>query len=157
MRRFALPNLTLALALLASGVIVSASAQADSGLTRMRVDCRFYSNSSRFCYSSAIYGVTDRGDIQGMRFGAGCDYETIYDDGGTTSPQDELSDTIRPPTAAIPRVEITPKGSLRHAGTYTAKLEIDRGRLTDGTCYVRELEDGEEQSQAFFQNWFYFQ
>lgn len=157
MTRLTLPNLTslVALALMTSGAIASTPAFAGNS-TKMRMDCRFFSGS-RFCYSSAKYRVSNTGDIDGIRFGVGCDYETIYDDGGTSSPQEEVSDSIRPFTAALPRVEITPKGSLSHPGTYTSKLETDHGKITDGTCYVRQTDDDEEDYSALMQVSYYLQ
>ncbi len=157
MTRFSLPNLTFLSALVVSGALLGAPAHALEKTSKMRVDCRFFSSTSHFCYSSAIYSVSSRGDINDIRFGTGCDYETIYDDGGTTGPQDEVSDAIRPKTAALPRIEITPKGSLRHPGTYTSKLESEHGRMTDGTCYVREISDEDGDYHTLMQNWFYFQ
>jgi hypothetical protein len=151
MKSFLQMSLSVAAALCLSGASLAYSAQS-SASGRLRVDCRFYSTSSHFCYASAVY-TADGPNLSDIRYGVGCDYETIYDDGGTSSPQDELSDGIRPATAALPRIEITPKFSLRHPGTYTAKLEIDRGKLTVGTCYVRWLDKVESDFDTLFMNW----
>jgi hypothetical protein len=157
MRRFTKPNLTLVLALIVSGATLSTTASADLKSNRMRVDCRFYSSSQKFCYTSAMYKVYNNGEIDDVHYGIGCNYETMYDDGATTEPQDELSDTIRPGRAALPRVEITPKGSLRHPGTYSSKLETDHGRFNDGTCYVREIDEDEADYHLMMQNLFFLQ
>lgn len=138
-----------------SGAFAPLPASAGSS-TKMRVDCRYFSGS-HFCYSSAKYRVMNNGEIDRIRFGVGCDYETIYDDGGTNNPQDEVADSLRPYTAALPRVELTPKGSLAHPGTYTSKLETEHGRMTDGTCYVREVDDDEEDYNVLMQAAFYLQ
>jgi hypothetical protein len=101
--------------------------------------------------------VYKTGELDDIHYGVGCDYETMFDDSATTEPQDELSDTIRPRNSALPRLEVTPKNALRHAGTYTAKLETDRGRFTDGTCYVREVDDDEADYHLMMQNFFFLQ
>jgi hypothetical protein len=157
MRRFTQSNLTTAFVLLLSGAILAASAYADLRHTRMRVDCRYYSHSSDFCYASAIYKVYKNGELGDIHYGVGCDYETKFDDSATTEPQDEISDSIRPRNAALPRLEVTPKNSLRHPGTFTSKLETDHGRYEDGTCYVREVDEDEADYHLMLQNMFYLQ
>jgi hypothetical protein len=153
-------TLKAAAALVMSGACLAsliANADASGRGNRLRADCRFYPDPHHFCYSSAVYNVSSRDEIDHVRFGVGCDYETIYDDGGTISPQEEVSDSIRPATAAIPRIELTPKGSLRHPGTYTSKLETDRGQILDGICYVREVDWDESEYDMKMLGWFFFQ
>src|SRR5688572_18950472 len=71
--------------------------------TRFRTDCRFYGDEHRdnnhrgpkFCYASATYEVKyDK--VEGIKFGVGCDRQTIYNDRGITAPQERVSDGIRP-------------------------------------------------------------
>ena len=133
-----LPLLTLAA--LATTALTATPSVAGN---RLRVDCRFYGEHPHFCYSSALYEVRGS-EIRDIRFGVGCGFETIFDDGGVADPQQTVTDSLRPRNAATPRIEIVPEGSLRQPGTYTAKLEISAGRLTDGTCYVREVGPDED-------------
>lgn len=113
-------------------------AHAEENLLKYRMDCRFYGEHSKFCYSSAIYNVLDD-KIVNIKYGVGCDYETIYNDDGTATPATTAYDSLRPRTAAIPKVEITPQGSLKHPGTYTSRLELSSGVVGNGLCYVSEV------------------
>ena len=101
------------------------------------MDCRFYSEK-RDCVASARYKVIDDREIRHIHYGVSCDRQTIYDNGGTYNPQSTVADSIRPNTAAVPRVELLPEGALRHDGTYTSKLELGNGELLNGACYVNE-------------------
>ncbi|MFL5814606.1 MAG: hypothetical protein ACJ763_13610 [Bdellovibrionia bacterium] len=119
----------------------------------MRMDCRFYGEKrehdkdKRDCVASATYWVINKHQIKDIRYGVSCDRQTIYNDGGTYMPQEQVSDGIRPWTAAVPRVELMPQFALRNAGTYTSKLETDDQQLMNGVCYVNKLyEQGDDSS-----------
>lgn len=118
---------------------------------RFRVDCRFYGTNPSFCYASAIYSVAHE-SVSDIKYGVGCELQTIYNDSGTASPQEKVSDGIRPRTAATPKIELVPEQALQRAGTYTSKLEIDAGKLLDGICYVQKLERrGSAYSAQYFE------
>ena len=116
---------------------------------RLRADCRFYGGGNLFCYSSIVYRVEDNA-LFDIRYGVGCDRQTLYNDGGTPFAQETVSDGIRPRTAATPKVEVIPQNSLRHPGTFTAKLEIEAGKLTDGVCYVTDVSNERNPYESAF-------
>ncbi len=123
-------------------LLLATSVKADTEYSRLRVDCRFFDDDNRFCYASAIYKIKGR-DIFDIRYGVGCNYETLFDDAGITLPESTVSDEIRPKKAAMPKIEIFPQGALKNPGTYTAKLEANRRKLKDGLCYVKEVHDSD--------------
>ncbi len=107
----------------------------------MRVDCRYHVNedhhSPKFCYASAVYTPTQYGYDE-VRFGVGCDSQTMYNDSGRVQVE-TVSERISPPTAAFPAIELFPEGALANTGTYESTLDISTGRLP-GTCYVHEVQ-----------------
>jgi hypothetical protein len=120
----------------------------------MRMDCRFYGDKKehddkRDCIASATYWVVNKHEIKDIRYGVSCDRQTIYNDGGTYMPQEQVSDGIRPWTAAVPRVELMPQFALRNPGTYTSKLETANQQLMNGVCYINKLyERGDDSSSS---------
>ncbi len=104
----------------------------------MRTDCRFY-GEKHSCVASATYWVVNHHEIRDIRYGVSCDRQTIYNDGGTYMPQEQVSDGIRPRTSAVPRIELMPQFALRNEGTYTSKLETADNQLLNGVCYVNKL------------------
>lgn len=115
----------------------------------MRMDCRFYGNDHHSCVASATYFVSgDNQWISDIRYGVSCDRQTIYNDGGTYSPQETVSDSIRPFTSSVPRVELALQNSLRKPGTYTSKLETWDNQFMNGVCYVTTVSDGSGSSSG---------
>lgn len=106
----------------------------------MRVDCRYHNVEKHpgvdHCYASAIYKPGDK-KYSHVRFGVGCDQQTIYNDTGRVHIE-QVGERISPLTAAFPGVEIFPQGALSNPGTYESVLDIRAGRLV-GTCYVHRL------------------
>jgi hypothetical protein len=127
--------------LILSSLFLSSTISLADPLPQYRVDCRYYGtkdNHPKFCYASAIYNINDN-EILNIKYGVGCDYETIYNNGGTATPQETVSDGIRPKTAATPKIELTPQNSLRNPGTYNSKIELSFEKLLDGVCYVSRV------------------
>lgn len=104
----------------------------------MRMDCRFY-GEKHSCVAGATYWVTNHFQIHDIKYGVSCDRQTIYNNGGTYMPQEQVSDGIRPNTSAVPRVELMPQFALRNDGTYTSKLETEDNQFLNGVCYVNTL------------------
>lgn len=115
----------------------------------MRMDCRFY-GEKHSCVAGATYWVTNHYQIHDIKYGVSCDRQTIYNNGGTYMPQEQVSDGIRPNTSAVPRVELMPQFALRNDGTYTSKLETEDNQLMNGVCYVNTLyeKDGSSDNQS---------
>jgi hypothetical protein len=113
-----------------------------------RMDCRYYGEKQHSCTASATYWVTNGHKISDIRYGVSCDRQTIYNNGGTYMPQEQVSDGIRPTTAAVPRVELTPQFALRNPGTYTSKLEIGDAQLLNGVCYVNTIYEHDDSSSG---------
>lgn len=108
----------------------------------LRVDCRYHNEEKILgigsCYASAVYDPKEDG-FRNVRLGVGCDYKTIYNNSGRVQTE-EVSERLSPQTAAMPGVEVFPKGSLRKVGTYESVLDIRAGRMA-GTCYVHSPYD----------------
>jgi uncharacterized membrane protein YgcG len=113
----------------------------------MRMDCRFYAEKHD-CVASATYVVKDHHAISDISYGVSCDRQTLYNNGGTYMPQEQVSDGIRPWTSAVPRVELTPQFALRNPGTYTSKLETGDDQFMNGVCYVNRLPSHDDESSG---------
>jgi hypothetical protein len=111
------------------------------------MDCRFY-DDKHSCVAGATYWVVNHHEIRDIRYGVSCDRQTVYNDGGTYMPQEQVSDGIRPWTSAVPRVELMPQFSLRNPGTYTSKLETSDNQLMNGACYVNRLYEHDGSSES---------
>ena len=108
-----------------------------------RADCRYHNIENipgvSFCYGSALYDVAaGTGAISNIRMGVGCDYQTIFNDGARSEPQEAVSDRFSPMTSSTPAIEVRPKGSFSVQGTYPSVLDTSHGRM-EGTCYVQML------------------
>ncbi len=140
----------ITLGIFAFALLPGVTKASEERIPQYRVDCRFYSEDSKFCYASAIYNIYQN-ELKNIRYGVGCNYETIYNDKGVSTPISTVSDGLRPRTAALPRVEIIPQDSLKHPGTYTSRLEISSGKITDGVCYVNESNDSPYATPILFE------